>query len=61
MLNASSIFEFASVIGPLGGDADGPVRSNPTDADPENGTSDYAAILNMIAKRAFGRYARWLQ
>jgi hypothetical protein len=60
MLNATSKTEFAEVTGPLGGDADGAVCTNPTDADPDNGTDDYATSLTMMGKRkrAVGRYDR---
>ncbi|CZR67003.1 related to short-chain dehydrogenase/reductase [Phialocephala subalpina] len=60
MLNATSKTEFAEVTGPLGGDADGAVCTNPTDADPDNGTDDYATSLAMMGKRkrAVGRYDR---
>jgi hypothetical protein len=58
MLLANSKTEFAEVTGPNGGDADSAVCSNPQDADPDNGASDYATSLKMMGKRSIGRSER---
>lgn len=48
-------YEFGAVSGPDGDDGDGPVcTTTATDADPDNGTSDYAesvAAMDSSSKR----------
>ena len=56
MLNARSKTEFAEVMGPLRGDADGAACQNPVDADPDHGTDDYETSVTMMQKRAVARY-----
>ncbi|CAG8952155.1 hypothetical protein HYFRA_00000894 [Hymenoscyphus fraxineus] len=57
MLKANSKRDFQEVVGPKGGDSPNAICPG-KDADPSNGTSDYATSLKMMAKRALGRYDR---
>ncbi|KAI1865761.1 hypothetical protein JX265_008084 [Neoarthrinium moseri] len=57
MLKATSKTEFAGVDGPDGAYDAGSVcgSANAVDADPDNGTSDYAESVALLSKRSIGR------